>query len=539
MNTSNSKKNINVTGSDIGSPHSELGRTSGENWGELQWGELKSGENLVEKCRRLVSNGWCLRVKRRKNTVYIAARKTENGKRREIYVSKVSPEEIEKLKQLGLLHKKTTKKATKKLSHKEKAHTTTSTTTRQQQREVAGHEPAERYGGSSASPKPGFSPLSFMVHRLGLRFVRPWVSSLFLHQFGGVRFVERSKQWVLKLGVGVKRFLTVQVNRDGSAQVFLEASDNPLTVEEFVGFCRFFLPMLFGRLTGRSVSLGDFVVMASPEVNVDLPGVNVLEGVGVNGKSLTLQEYYDRLVRIYWSPPGEKETMPEGGTRIEARAGEWRNRSLQEIVDAVSSMAKLPIALVEIKKELETIKSSLPMGAIEANELAEVVATKLANLIHLIFEKWGGRFELALRELGSRLQEALKPVFERLEQLERENRELRRRLQELQKDEGNVKFEDLPGDLKEFLRELEREGYVRLSETRISYGDLVWAAIVKHKGNIDRWVREESLGFPGRKEELFRAVISAIRFYDNKYNGKPGVPYSLFLGALKMYMNES
>ena len=372
-----------------------------------------------------------------------------------------------------------------------------------------------------------------------MRFVRPWVSPLFLQQLGRVRFVERSKQWVVRLEVGVGRVLTLQVNRDGTAQVFLEASDNPLSVEEFVGFCRFFLPEVMRRATGRWVSLGDFEVMASPEVNVDLPGVNVLEGAGVNGRSLTLQDYYDSIVRIYWCPPGRKESMPEGGTRVEARAREWKGRNLREIVDAMSSMARLPIALAEIRKELETIKGSLPLKPLEMNQFAEVVATKLANLIYLSFEKWGGRFELALKELGTKLQEALEPIFRRLDELEKENRELKSRLQKQQSgnDDGKVRFEDLPEDLRSFLRELEKKGYVRLTETRIAYGYEVWKAIKNYKGNIDWWIKEESFAFSSPKDKLFRAVISAIMFYDNKYNGKPGVPYSLFLGALEMYLH--
>jgi len=240
-------------------------------------------------------------------------------------------------------------------------------------------------------------------------------------------------------------------------------------------------------------------------------------------------------VRLYYSDPGVKETMPDGGTRVEVRAKSLTGLNLQDVVEGVMSVAKLPTVLTEIKKDLELIKGSLPRDRIEANQLSEAVAAKLANLIYLTFEKWGNRFELALRELGPRLQEALAPVFEKIERLERENAELRRRLEELQREDSSVKFEELPDDLRGFLKELERDGYVRISETRIAYGDRVWAAIVRRKGNIDAWLNEESYNYYG-KQDLFKAVVKAIRYYDNRYNGKPGVPYDLFLDALKKFL---
>jgi len=352
-----------------------------------------------------------------------------------------------------------------------------------------------------------------------------------MQQLGRARFVERSKQWVLRLEVGVRRWLTIQANRDGTAQVFLEASDNPLGVEEFIGFCKLLLPEVMRRATGKQVSLRDFEVMVAPEINCDMDGVRIMEGV----KSVTLEEYYDDVVRIYYSEPGVKESMPNGGTRIEVRTNSWNGYSLEEIVDGVVSMARLPVVLTEIKKDLEVIKGSLPRQQLELGQLSEAVAAKLANLIYLTFEKWGNRFELALRELGSKLQEALKPVFEKIERLERENAELRRRLESLTQQDSTVRFTDLPQDLRGFLRVLERDGYVRLTETRVSYGDRVWAAIFRRRGNIDSWIREESANYPSRRE-LFEAVIKAIRYHDNRYGGRPGVPYDRFLEALAIML---
>ena len=274
--------------------------------------------------------------------------------------------------------------------------------------------------------------------------------------------------------------------------------------------------------------------MVAPEINCDLDGVRIVEGV----KSVTLEECYEDVVRIYYSEPGVKESMPNGGTRIEVRTSSWNGCSLEEIVDGVVSMARLPTVLTEIKKDLEVIKGSLPRQRIEAEQLAEVVATKLANLIYLTFEKWGSRFELVLRELGAKLNEALKPLFIRLQQLERENQELRKKIEELTSKDSSLKFDDLPSELKEFLKELERDGYVRLSNTRIAYGDKVWQAIFKRKGNIDGWLNEAAYDYYGKedKRELFKAVIKSIRFYDNRYNGKPGVPYDKFMEAFEKFM---
>jgi len=486
--------------------------------------------NVINEVRRFLEEGWNIRIRKLRGRIYVSARKTENGKRVEKGIGYVSEKELVVIKELI----KTKKKKTRR---KPRASTTINTTTRQRLQPTSRQPPQGGVGGSGLGGGGGVGGCGFMVHRLGLRFVRPWVSPLLLQQLGRVRFVGRSKQYVLKMEVGFKRWLTVQANRDGTAQVFLEASDNPLSVEEFIGFCKFLLLEIMRRATGRRVSLGDFEVMMAPEINCDLDGVKIMEGV----KSLTLEEYYSDVIRIYYSEPGVKESMPNGGTRVEVRTSSWNGRSLEEIVDGVASMARLPVVLADIKKDLDLIKGSLPRQRIEAEQLSEAVATKLANLIYLTSEKWGNRFELALRELGSKLSEALKPLFLRLQQLERENRELRRKLEELTSEDSSIRFDDLPSELKGFLRELERDGYVRLTNTRIAYGDRVWATIIRRKGNIDGWLNEESYNYMGREDNrsLFKAVIKAIRFYDNKYSGKPGVPYDKFLEALEKFMEAN
>ena len=539
MNTFRSKDNINVSfcrsryDAPTFTPNHDCPQSGAGAKCPQKAGATGGKSDLVEKCKRLVDEGWTLRLRKRKSGLYLYMRKTINGRRVEKYVSKITEDDEKRLRELGLLGKRS-KSYRVKTSRKPRASTTINTTTRQQSQPLA-RQPS--HGGVGGSRLGGVGGCLFMVHRLGLRFVRPWVSPLLLQQLGRVRFVERSKQWILRMEVGVRRWLTVQANRDGTAQVFLEASDNPLSVEEFIGFCRFLLLEVMRRATGRRVGLGDFEVMAAPEINCDLDGVRLMEGV----KSLTLEKYYEDVVRIYYSDPGEKESMPNGGTRVEVRASSLNGYSLEDIVDGVASMARLPAVLTEIKKDLELIKGSLPRQQLEFNQLSEAVAAKLANLIYLTFEKWGNRFELALRELGTKLNEALKPLFIRLQQLERENQELRKKLEELTNEDSSIKFDDLPSDLKEFLKVLERDGYVRLTNTRIAYGDKVWAAIFKRKGNIDGWLNEAAYDYLGKEDnrELFKSVIKAIRYYDNRYNGKPGVPYDKFLEGLEKFMEVS
>jgi len=469
---------------------------------------LGCNSKILAKALDLHNRGWRLFLRNIKGRTYLYARKYDANSKKKVqkYVGKADEHIIKELSRLGVFSNTII---------------TTTNVPRKKPRESA---PEGGVGGS-------FTGVSFMVHRLGLRFVRPWVSPLFLQQLGA-SFVGRSKQWVLRFGVGFGRFVTLQVNRDGTAQVWLEASDSPLTVDEFIGFCRFYLLELFARVTGRNVDLGDFVVMVAPEVNSDFDGA-IMEGV----KSLTLKDYYDEVVRVYYSGPGRKATMPSGGVRVEVKAESWKGHDLRDVVDGVVAMARLPVVLTDIKRDLELIKGSLPKEKLEASLLADAVASKLANLLYLSMEKWGNRFELALKDLSAKMQEVLQPIVDRIRELEQENEELKRRLSQFREDNG-MKFDELPAELKEFLREMERDGYVRLTETRIQYGDRVWAAIFRFKGNIDAWLEEMSYAYLGRKDNrgLFKAVIKAIRFYDNKWNGKPGVPYDKFLSALQRFI---
>ena len=433
--------------------------------------------------------------------------------------------------------------------------TTTSTTTPHEEGRVGGEEREiiakheervekrqveEGVGGSSAqalirtSVSVGSVLSEFRLHRLHLKYVGGKVSILHVRSLGWFRYNEVNKQWVGRFCLGRDRWVTVQVNRDGTAQVYLAADNNPLDVWEFVGFCRGTLLFIFSLLTGgREVGLGEFYVMTYPEFNIDLPGVKIVEGA----RCLTLQEYYDEVVRIYF----KQDMKPEAGTRVEVLGKSWSGRSLSDLVSGLVGLSELSRVLVDFRKDLEVVKGTLDNISKQNYALPEVISNRVGNLLLYMLSKIVSNLEDVVKKLVSEIDSLFKPVREGLEELERlrrENEELRRRLETLSQEDSSIKFKDLPSDLRKFLKQLEDEGYVRLTETRIAYGDRVWAAIFRRKGNIDLWIEEESYNFYDNKD-LFKAVLKTIRFYDNKYQGKPGIPYDKFLETLKDYLEKN
>jgi len=466
--------------------------------------------------------GFRFRIKCVRGKFYLTAYRKVNGKFLEKSLGRISDEQLAILRERGYVKISGSSKASKnncKTCSYNGLSISTNTTTQTSKSSKDDARGDEGVGGSWPC---------FSVHRLHLRYVRSDVVILYLSSYG-FRFDSRNKQWIRRFPLARERWVTVQVNRDGSAQVYLAADSNPLDIWEFIAFCKGVLPFIFRQITGRDVSLRDFIVMTAPEPNIDLPGVKILEGV----KSLTLEEYYDDVVRIYFKE--YSNTMPNGGTRIEVIANSWKGLNLEDLTNGLASMIQLPRTLIEIKNDLELIKSSLPMQQLEVAALSDAVSAKLANLLYLLFEKFLNKLELSLKELLLRIDEFLKPFKGKLLQLERENQQLKAKLKELMSEDSKLRFNDLPSDLKEFLKELERDGYIRLTETRISYGDRVWQAIFKRKNNIDGWIENESYNYY-EKREMFKAVLKAIRFYDNKYGGKPGVPYDKFIGILEVFL---
>jgi predicted transcriptional regulator len=400
----------------------------------------------------------------------------------------------------------------------------------------------------------------FMVHRLVFGFGFAVLPHLVYSVFpGGVcREVRESGQLVCRDVVGRGRVVTFEFNVRGSGGlVFLEASDSPLSVGEFLGFVDWYLLQVFRRLAGRDVSRSEFTVKAAPHLNVDLPGA-YLEGV----KSITLQDYYDEVVRKYL-----KRIDGETYTRVEVEAKSWVNNSLDDVVNGLVASAKLPV----IASKLEKISARLEEiveGGLSGRAIAEAVKADLANLIYAFYLKVADilirefapaiapeigravkesvvqtlRDIEAIRREQARLLAEFKRLNERVEKLARENAELKRRIEEYELAQKQVKFDDLPGEVKQLLRVLEESGLIRAKHERVEYGGAVWKAIYDYKGNIDYWLSEkltEVLPEVAKNYMLRRTVVATIKailHYDNRYGDKPGVPYALWLRKLEEYL---
>jgi len=477
--------------------------------------------NPLETIKGWKLRGWNIRVKKVKGHLYITAYKKIDGKQKEKCICRVNDEIIAFLKEHGILANNVPCLASKagKLAGNGVSKKSRSRVTR-----VSSISSSKQVHESQVSQGPRF-PVEhhqqrgvggswawvFMVHRLQLRYVRNDVSPLFL-RFCGFSFDSRNKQWVRRFGLGRGRWVTVQVNRDGSAQVYLEASDAPLDLFEFVGFCRFYLLSLFRQLTGRDVCLNDFAVLAAPEFNVDLPGVNLVEGLGVNGKCVTLQEYYDNLVRIYLKGPCS--TMPNGGSRIEARPSGYSGLNLRDLVDGVVLAAELPRFLADLRRDIAAIRSGLSGERINVNELSEVVASKIANLEYLLFRKMEEKIKQWIREVVSALAEKvdkyLGNVFRRLQELEEENKRLKEELMKLKKAKRHADRQvhvAVPEMIRHLLDKLSEPGAARPALISVDYS----------KGMVyfseDLWKYINSRTWYG-KRGLDNELLNKIKLYD-------------------------
>jgi predicted transcriptional regulator len=349
--------------------------------------------------------------------------------------------------------------------------------------------------------------------------------------------------------------------RSSGGLVFLEASDSPLSVEEFVGFVDWYLLQVFRRLAGREVSRSEFVVKAAPHLNADLPGA-YLEGV----KSVTLQDYYGDVVRKYL-----KRINGETYTRVEVEAKSWVNNNLDDVVNGLVTYAKLPI----IASRLERVSARLEEiveGGLSGRAIAAAIKSDLANLIYAFYLKVAdvliSQFAPAIapeigREVGKAVRESVSELFksveavrrehgkllaelkrlnERVERLARENAELKRKMEEYELAQRQVKFDDLPGEVKQLLKMLEESGLVRAKHDRVEYGYVVWKAVHDYKGNVDYWLSEklpEVLPEVVSDYRLKRAVVATIKailHYDNRYGDKPGVPYALWLKKFEEHL---
>jgi hypothetical protein len=354
------------------------------------------------------------------------------------------------------------------------------------------------------------------------------------------------------------RVVTFEFNVRGSGGlVFLEASESPLSVEEFVGFVDWYLLQVFRRLTGRDVERREFEVKAAPHLNADLPGA-YLEGV----KSITLQDYYDEVVRVY-----RKRINGGDYTRVEVEAKSWVNNSLEDVVNGLVASAKLPVIASKLEKVSAKLEEIVESG-ISGRAIAAAIKTDLANLIYAFYLKVAdvliNQFAPALApEIGRAVKESIaetlrevevvrrehskllaefRKLSERVEKLARENAELRRKVEEYELTQRQVKFDDLHDEIRRLLKKLEDAGLIRAKHERIEYGYAVWKAIHDYRGNLDYWLEEKlpevlpEVVADYRLRRVVVAAVKAIAHYDNRHGDRPGVPYSLWLKKFEEYL---
>jgi DNA-binding transcriptional ArsR family regulator len=419
----------------------------------------------------------------------------------------------------------------------------------------SGHEISPAYRGVAPSLAGVFG---FMVHRVVLGFGFGVLPHFVLSVFSNCRRVEESGQLVCSDVVGRGRVVTFEFNvKSSGGLVFLEASENPLSVGEFLGFVDWYLLQVFRRLTSREVSRSEFTVKAAPHLNSDLPGV-YLEGV----KSITLQDYYDEAVRTY-----QKKIAGRDYTRVEVEAKSWVNNNLEDVVNGLVTYAKLPAIASRLEK-LSAKLEEVVEGGLSGKRIAEAVKRDIANLIYAFYLKVAdvliNQFAPALApEIGKAVKESIseflknieavrrehskllaefKKLNEKVEKLTRENTELKRKIEEYELAQKQVKFDELPEEIKQLLKKLEDAGLIRAKHERVEYGYAVWKAIHDYKGNVDFWLEEklpEVLPETARDYKLRRVVgatIKAIVHYDNRHGDKPGVPYSLWLKKFEEHL---
>jgi len=213
-----------------------------------------------------------------------------------------------------------------------------------------------------------------------------------------------------------------------------------------------------------------------------------------------------------------------------------------------SAFSRLPSLLSDVQRTLEEVKGSMSSNQIELGAILEAVYNRFANILWAMFEKHDSRLELVLKQI-------LKELLDKVEEWVRSY--VDQRVRELERQGYNVNgisgsnsgngssrvmtLDDLPIEFARFLGDLDEAGYVRIMYDKIMYGDKTWQAIRYFRGNIDGFIEEASYEFVDGKRDLrdlFKAVMKAIRFYDNRFNGSVGVPWDRFVSALERFYGK-
>jgi len=292
-----------------------------------------------------------------------------------------------------------------------------------------------------------------------------------------------------------------------STTIYVKASSSPMGYEELVKVLALIQNEL-RRIYGRPIDEDEMRVVRV-EYNIDRPVSITLQDMVITVRDVD-SEYRSYVKTL---PTGdavrrEELVMRNGGTMAslieEFRAKVSIGKTLNEIKGRLDRLSNSVSMLEELRMLVEDLKS-LKDELSQISQLISSLTTLFNNLSDLISKVTD---VVGAGVAGATARAEREPA---------------------------IAFHELPVKLRDFLLRLEEDGYVRVMEDRVAYGDRVWAAIRRLKSNIDGWIEWESINY-GSKAWLFKGVLKAIRYYDNRYNGKPGVPYRKFLEALRYYI---
>jgi len=340
--------------------------------------------------------------------------------------------------------------------------------------------------------------------------------------------------WVKRIVLPVKNLLMRAVEiwaSKRSVTIYIKASGCPMGYDDFMKVLGVIEHELY-RLYGTVIPHNEINVLRV-EYNIDKPVTVAVQDCVVTVRDV--EEEYRRYVK----------EMPDGRMVERVERIEHRRRSLTDFVEEMKIRSDIGDAIKEIKRTLEEVKGSMSTRQIEVGAIVEAVSNRFANILWAMFEKHDSRLELVLRQI-------LKELLDKVEEwvrgyVEHRLRELGYNVNSMGgSNSGNgssrvMTLDDLPIEFARFLGDLDEAGYVRIMYDKIMYGDKTWQAIRYFRGNIDGFIEEASYEFVDGKRDLrdlFKAVMKAIRFYDNKFNGSVGVPWDRFVSALERFYGK-
>ena len=207
----------------------------------------------------------------------------------------------------------------------------------------------------------------------------------------------------------------------GSITVYVKASSSPLSYIDFIKVLGV-IELEAYKLLGETVPYNDIKILRV-EYNVDKP------------VQLTLQDMVITVYDVCEEYRRYKKLLPNGGVVERIEKVSHKEASLSNFIEEFRIRDSIVNAICDIKKTLDEIKGSLPRQQLEVNVLSEVLASKLANLEYLLFRKLEEKLKQWIADLASslvsKIDEYVRPVLDRLKELEEENKKLKEELRRL------------------------------------------------------------------------------------------------------------